>query len=1283
MKIFTRISLAACFIVAALSLSKPADAQLLFGVSFDAKGDIKSTIQQGEQYLATIQEEYVAKVKQALTKVKSEVDRIKGKVLNIVGKIPGAKEFASTSSVDMTDYEAVKVAITDLFLQYPAVFTDSKTNTAYERKGDDFYYDTLVEIKASITGLESKLNTLRREVEAFTEEAMTAKSTGENNTAGSDAGNPVDYNVYMAAHKMNDILKVTEELMAMRNQYYALKLLREDKIVPAPKPQNTSALTIDSSEISGSTKLVFAQFMNSKSVDAAQASANASPDESSSGSSQTNIFVVPKTKAEPSPLAGSENELEALKRIADIQLEINSALDVHNLLQRLPEYKDLYKQHSLYKKLHEKAVSSVEKADTCVLRYVGRRYSEPNKVWFGQSSKPQSTCDYDSRKGLSGWAITTFKTANASVGSDIDMDIFAGDDVDTEKDSQTLVEPDIEKLEKEALKERQSDYYKTPSRDKEFANSIREVEQLNWLIGRKAAQILVEDQYSENPVYGKASHPFPLWNDQRSYYDQYLDGKYENMKAYLNELDLADTAIAIAQKFSASLPEDDESGAIDALNQVTAALENREPTLRASEKLVEEKIAAVDAIRQRENNELMPHQARRAELDSRQDALSKQISYATEEIEKLNDLVAKNKSTADSAYNELNIMEKRGANTFSSGYIMAKQSFEESSKARLENMEELNKQRVLRKRYENSRATVQKSLDKVDTDIEKIQQKYRDEIISVESEYDTKIANLQTDSATTPKLQDLFAELNINNSKALGFIKKADSLVDTARSCAIEFIQKHQDELNTMKEEDALYMNSNNPSIVSKHAALTEQLTNLPRKCFERSVRTAIGTASVNAESIIALLREIFKPSIEDVCSKFSCTTADTQYFVGLPAKEHDFTAPKAPLTAHYPTVRDIVHLDTTDYKKLDVSSDGRLSHQAFLEYGLTQPHIWELLLSDNAYVEKGVDLSVVLERGGEGKSFVRGVQLPCTSDDRYIIDGDDSGKYSVIDVKKQPTAANQQKYRQLTACKDIKIKGRQIGIGGVINTYVIRDNEIENKKHRDTYGNAAGSVSELTNSELGMFLKYKDGVLSVNDLPHYGYTMLIKKEEKAEKDGKYDLTAYENIYQRAMFTTNQIGDFLHFVDKEMEVKKNVDEIEANMTDFKKNLKETFEKVNFAIKDNVDFSDNNDYKYIANKLKEQKNVLMSRISKDLDSVVHDNNIVKERYEKVYNTYKALLQDNDARVNLTTNTEAGSTLEQSIKTAKANEKVIEKSRKEGYDAIQKEIDNYEQPVCMPY
>ena len=55
-KIFSRIFLAVCVVAGGLLISKPADAQLLFGISFDAKGDVKSTIQQVEQYLATVRE---------------------------------------------------------------------------------------------------------------------------------------------------------------------------------------------------------------------------------------------------------------------------------------------------------------------------------------------------------------------------------------------------------------------------------------------------------------------------------------------------------------------------------------------------------------------------------------------------------------------------------------------------------------------------------------------------------------------------------------------------------------------------------------------------------------------------------------------------------------------------------------------------------------------------------------------------------------------------------------------------------------------------------------------------------------------------------------------------------------------------------------------------------------------------------------------------------------------------------------------------------------------------
>ena len=67
-KIFSRIFLAVCVVTGGILLSKPADAQLLFGISFDAAGDVKSTIQQVEQYLTTIQEEVVAEVKKAWLK---------------------------------------------------------------------------------------------------------------------------------------------------------------------------------------------------------------------------------------------------------------------------------------------------------------------------------------------------------------------------------------------------------------------------------------------------------------------------------------------------------------------------------------------------------------------------------------------------------------------------------------------------------------------------------------------------------------------------------------------------------------------------------------------------------------------------------------------------------------------------------------------------------------------------------------------------------------------------------------------------------------------------------------------------------------------------------------------------------------------------------------------------------------------------------------------------------------------------------------------------------------
>ena len=121
----------------------------------------------------------------------------------------------------------------------------------------------------------------------------------------------------------------------------------------------------------------------------------------------------------------------------------------------------------------------------------------------------------------------------------------------------------------------------------------------------------------------------------------------------------------------------------------------------------------------------------------------------------------------------------------------------------------------------------------------------------------------------------------------------------------------------------------------------------------------------------------------------------------------------------------------------------------------------------------------------------------------------------------------------------------------------------------------------------------------------------------------------------------------------------------------------------FTLKDNLDLSRDDDYNYVLRKLQERKNTMMGQVQSELSRVNYNDETVKERYDKINNTYKAMIQDSQALVSVTANTKSGSPLTEKIRSEQANQKVIAKARNEGYASIRKEIDEYEQPVCMPY
>ena len=1444
------------FILLGLSITHDASAQLPFAASFDFAGEIKGIIQDIQAALKTVETNVVGRIKDSLGKLQAAYDKYSGQITKVIDKIPGTKDFkigsalsnashsggSSYQNIDIYDPEAVKAAFTELFLTYPS--DDKLTQMAYDRKSNQFYYDTLVEVKAAIIALEQQLDKLRAEVDDFSEQAMSgsgegggeASSGGESDgAASSEDDSGIIYNAYLSNRKFNDILKVTEEVVALQNQYFAAKLLRRPRQIEPAQPESetqnnsflyfhqrfdnaqflkakvaviddkddslsekttsTSAKVADeeslktqvtektsaeatlksqpvastkasaestlksqptasvktsagttlksqpvtSAKVSTGTVLksqptasVNAQTTMSAKSQAAtsapaattgaktQGSSTSAPKATSlvtttssakSAISDDDFFDVPKAPETSSPLKHSQAELDAINKISETQELVVKAEEVHNLLQQLPSYRDTFVQYGLIQQLHAVAQSAVLSADTCVLKYLRNYYNNPNKVWFGSdtckvadcvNSFPKKPFEYDERKGLSGWAISAYQLANASSGNNIDINEMMNpipgvedDDpglveVDTEKmeaQSEGLVTPDIdtseysdsvretdpEKLteERDGENEDIEDNFTDSDKAKEFSNTSREVSLINWQVGKAAVQMLANDQFGcGEPEFGKPQKKYPLWNDQRSFYDQYISGKYNNMKAYLNQVNLSEATLSIVEILNNEIENAEERAANQAgIDQLYDAISNNVGNVDNLNNLWIAKNAMINGLKQQETQAL-------SSMGNALDAINKNIDNWTQliteknkEINALSEEKSHNEGTMETSKFSMLNLEKRGG-FFSSLFSQAKTALQSAAEKIKEGISKLGDLRSKVKQFENTRKQAKAQALVLKEAVETKKQEFQDNIQAVESQFDEQLDEMQN-ALPIPTLSDIYMAANISNTGSLSsLISKADALIATARQCGAILIDTHLASLQSLAQGDELYTKS----LLSEHIQLINQLKGLSMSCLRDHIEDVVDDPSV-ASNIMSVLRNIFRHTIvDDICSEYSCDSPDIEYFVGLPAKKRDFTAPRPASFDVYPTVRDVFHFDTTDYKNMKVNpDDGRISKEALLTSGAALPKIWQLMLSDNAYVEKGIDLGKVLNKGGEGKAFMRGYMLPCKLD-KYIIDiNENNGKYAVIDVTQDNTSDNLYRYNNvLSECRDLEMKLH------LLDAYTLRDTDVKD----NISGKGFSEVEDPVSSELGMLLKFQNHRLYINDDAFEGFEKLIKKEKKAEKKGKYDLKAEENVYQRAMFTKNQIGDFLHFMDKEKAAREKLEQASADIADLRATLKETLSALGFALDDNVNLANDEDYNEVVQKLQASKNTIMGQIASKINTINHSNPDVDERYQKINNEYMALMQDNKVLVNITDNTEAGSSLAESIKSEQANKKVVEKSRQDGYKALQDEINNYEQPVCIP-
>ncbi len=1407
--------------------ASPSQAQLVAGVSFDFLGDAAASITPIFEQIQTKADEAIKFVKEKVTALKASIGSYFGKRKNAAEKVPGTRKFAE-SSVDIYDPTAVQAAFNELFLQYPS--DDPRINKLYENEAAEFYYDTLIEIQTASQRLEEELNNLRSEIDTFSKDAV-APSGGSAGSVSSEDENGNYYNLYLAHKKFNDVLKITEEVMALYSQYYVARAIYRKTILPAPyekDSEDTSSDTLSSSQYFHS-KIAFAQYvsagMSNSAAKAPSTSATATkvgavakapsasamvtkagavakapsasatatkagtvakapsasatatkagtvakapsasatatkagavakapsasatatkagtvakaqsasatvtkagavarvqngdigiiskPDEeeatvqtkefqpfvstkqvplrqvsATQSQKQTleekdiltaaedkddNKKVVSKGKvsfsvpAAPTPqplMSGSKEQFEALQHISEAQKYLNSAIEVHNLVKQLPEYRKLFQQYEMYKKLHEKAQQAVADSDKCVIQYLGRHYAQPEKVWYGSTRIPTDPTDYDNRTGLSGWAISAFQVANADKSAGLDTDSFSTIDLGYNAGNTSVSE--IDKIQEQVSKIDSSSALAAPSQEESFSESTREVELIVWQIGAQAAKILAEDQYASDSLYGRAENPYPLWQDQKSFYNQYIDGKYENMKNYIRQLDLTEVALRIAEIIN----DDREDGTLknstqSGLNRISSYLSNQKSAGSADTTMVDAKKSALAKVDSAETAALKTYKAQKEKLLSQLDTTASKISSLNDEVSQADSDTETGKAQVASSYNTIKLMNSRGDTSNSTLYAAAGKDFSSGSKQELENTRKANNLRLEVKTYEEERDSINQKLEAIEKRIASIEEDYINRKAVIEAEYAQKMETA-SNSSSAPTLASLISKLNIHATGLSGVASKADGLVSDAKEYAIKLIDEARNDLYNLG--DGLYETRNNAVVVRRHKELIESLKEMPKTQFISSAMLAIGGGSTSA--IVSLMSSALNSAItQDICGQVSCNSADTEYFVGLGAKKRDFKAPRAPEFEHYPSPRDIVHFDATDYRNIKKSQDGVISKDSFLEYGGEIPNIWKQMLSENAFVEKGLDLSNLLEQGGESKSFMRGTLYPCRIGNKTVdvaaskVDlSQTSGRYLI----------SRNGSSKIPTCLDISLKGTLY--------YTVTDLELDKSVSAGTQ-EAATSV---TASELGTLLSYSGQKLRFNETAYDVYERMLELEDDANGDD-FDYEVRDNVYQKAMYANNQIGNFLHFVDKENNIRKSVEELALSIDDARNTIKEYLSAMGFKVSANFNLANDDEYNYIRTKLLEYKNSLVGQAHSQISGLNATDAVVSERYAKANNTRAALVQDYDALINMNNSTEAGSSLEESIISERANQEVMSKSQDQSLSGLQDEINNYEIPMCMAY
>ncbi|MBQ8481886.1 MAG: hypothetical protein IJ532_05080 [Alphaproteobacteria bacterium] len=533
---------------------------------------------------------------------------------------------------------------------------------------------------------------------------------------------------------------------------------------------------------------------------------------------------------------------------------------------------------------------------------------------------------------------------------------------------------------------------KDPKAAESLADETRKGHLMNWIWGATMANVISADLDSSSPKFGTRKNKFPLWNDQKEFYDQYIDGKYDNISQYMERAPMPDGIMSAAEAINEvynypeivkeikdalgnvtdtiTVTKDEQQGFIaDAIEAVKDDFKDvKDETKETMDSLIETETAELEALKAEHNAKISKLLEEKELLQSRLGQTNRDLDAANQAFNNAGGKIASSVNTDratkenDEANRELQAkyrnpvdLSQSPANKKFAG--MKAESAENKKAAEAELKAKEKEAQNLEKSSEMLAKLLKAKKEEIEKERRQFVKKYSEAEENARNGFNDKVeayleegvvlkdedVTATIENAIVRASEKLSKELSSQYGTAISIelptvaASGAGQMIACLREKASQTAKdtKEQD-MNSLKANGKIYYNEYAPDVTNKHNSMINKMKSISECAIE----------GVPSEPIA---EKVFG----DMCDSVNCTTPDLSkdenglinYFVGALGVRDDLKAPTPPVAFSSAPMREIFHFDIADYESIEKyyeddepknpsSSDITITAEGFLKLG-------------------------------------------------------------------------------------------------------------------------------------------------------------------------------------------------------------------------------------------------------------------------------------------------------------------------------------------------------------